>query len=123
MAIDLIFMQQFTGEVAIVPFGALIGGLILPDLSNLLPVLYIGVSLLAGIFVSFLLSRFGRKPVYQIGTLAAIVSLVLITIGFFTADTDTHEIDVGKILVLTGLFSWMLAAGLSVSVITWVFVA
>lgn len=68
-------------------------------------------------FTSFLLSKFGRKPILQIGVLSAIVALVLVTIGFFM-DSES-----GNVVVIVGLFIWMVSVGLAIFPISWLYIA
>lgn len=68
-------------------------------------------------FVSFLLSRFGRKSLLQIGTLVTIIALIMITTGFFLNNED------GNITVVVGLFIWMIFVGMSINPIIWLYIA
>ena len=99
IGINLSILQQLTGQIAVVPYGGYIVWLVMPELSTLMPVIYLTPSLICTMVVSFLLSRFGRKPVFQTGTFITFISLVLITIGFFI------DSDAGNILVIVGIFT------------------
>ena len=83
IAIDLSILLQFVGPSAIIPYGALITSLVLPDLITLIPLLLITINGLCSVFLVFLLAKFGRKPIYQIGTFGTIIGLIMITVGFF----------------------------------------
>ena len=84
---------------------------------TLIPVLLYSANLTSTMFTSFLLSKFGRKPILQIGVLSAIVALILVTIGFFLA-TDS-----GNIVVIVGLSIWMVSVGLAIFPISWLYIA
>ena len=68
-------------------------------------------------FTSCLLARYGRKVMFQIGNLVVIIALLLITIGFFI---DSYQ---GNIMVVIGLFIWMIAAGMFIFPISWLYIA
>ena len=68
-------------------------------------------------FVSYLLSRYGRKPLLQIGKIITIGALLLLTIGFFM-DSDN-----GNILAVVGLFIWMISTGFSIFTIIVLYIA
>lgn len=117
MSINLSILQQLAGQIAVVPYGGFIISIVMPKLATLIPVIYLFLSLLCTMVVSFLLSRFGRKPLLQIGTLITIVSLSLITAGFFL---DSYT---GNIIVIVGIFVWMIAVGLAMNPIIWLYIA
>ena len=53
----------------------------------------------------------------QIGNLVVIIALLLITMGFFI-DSST-----GNIIVVIGLFMWMISTGMFVFPIAWLYIA
>lgn len=114
---NLSILQQLAGQIAVVPYGGFIVSIVMPQYATLIPVIYLALSLVCTMVVSFLLSRFGRKPLLQIGTLITIVSLALITAGFFL------DSDAGNIIVIVGIFVWMIATGLAMNPIIWLYIA
>ena len=82
----------------------------IPILLNLVPVIII-------IFTSILLSKFGRKTLLQIGTMIEVVSLIIVSIGYFL------DSDGGKSMIVAGLFMWNVGFGLSLAPIVWLYIA
>ena len=86
-------------------------------MTNLIPVLLFTTNALALVLVSFLLSKVGRKPLLQFGKVITIVALIMVTVGFFLNS------DAGNILVVVGLFIWMISTGLSIFSIIILYIA
>ena len=110
-------MKQFIGPGAITPYGSYIARLIFPDLATLIPVLLYSVNLTGTMLTSFLLARLGRKPILQTGVLSGIIALILVTIGFFI------ESEGGNVIVIVGLFIWMISVGSAIFPISWLYIA
>jgi len=68
-------------------------------------------------FSSYLLSKIGRKPILQCGSMIVIIALLMITIGFF------FNTDAGNITILIGLFIRMVVLGISVNPIIWIYIS
>lgn len=75
------------GINAVVAYGPQIAQKVFPDLANLIPVLLNLEQVLTSLTTSFLLSKLGRKTIMQAGTLAFVVSLAIISVGFFIKDS------------------------------------
>ena len=82
-----------------------------------MPIFLFLLNFIGGVFNSCLLAKFGRKPMLQIGNIAVIISLLLITIGFFINS------DVGNTIVVIGLFMWMMSTGMFIFPIAWLYIA
>ncbi len=68
---------------------------------------------------SFLLSRFGRKTILQVGTLGAVVSNLVIAMGYFVSDSYPS---LSVVLILLALFYYMANFGLSLGPIVWMYI-
>lgn len=68
---------------------------------------------------SFLLTKYGRKTILQVGTLGAAVANVVIAFGYFISDSHP-SLSVG--LILLALFYYMANFGLSLGPIVWMYI-
>ena len=90
---------------------------VLSDLANVIPILLNLVPVLVIMLTSCLLSKVGRKTLLQIGTLIEVMSLIIVSVGYFLNS------DEGKIMIVVGLFIWMIGFGLSLGPIVWLYIA
>ncbi len=111
-------LQQFCGINAVVAYGGQIVGEDVPSLKLVLPILINLVQVIAAIFTSYLLTKMGRKILFQYGCVGASASCLLIAFGFWTKDTS-H--DLGLALIIIGLFLFMANFGLTLGPVVWVY--
>jgi len=71
------------------------------------------------VFASYLLIKFGRKTILQLGTLLEGIACGLILIGFLVKDQREQ---VGQVFVMVGLFMFMAAFGLSLGPVVWLYI-
>lgn len=90
-----------------------------PDQKNLVPVILNLEQTLTCLVTSYLLTRLGRKTILQGGTLVAVISLLLIGIGFFVRDSAESA---GNVMVIGGLVIFMADFGLSLGPVVWLYI-
>ena len=78
------------------------------------------LKLLATFSVSFLLIRFGRKPILEIGTLALGLACGMISIGFWI---QSDHSEVSQSLIIIALFLFMAIYGASIGPVVWLYIA
>ena len=89
-----------------------------PSLKLALPILINSVQVIAAVFTSYLLTKVGRKNLFQYGCIGATVSCTVIAIGFW-AKEDREELGLG--LIIAGLFLFMANFGLTLGPVVWVY--
>jgi hypothetical protein len=65
------------------------------------------------------LTRLGRKTILQFGTLVAVISLVMIGIGFIIQDSSNTF---ASVLIISGLIIFMADFGLSLGPVVWLYI-
>ena len=76
-----------------------------------------------GTFITgFLLIKFGRKTILQLGTLGASIGNVLIFIGFLLNGQGDDASTTGQPFILIGLFLYMGVFGISLGPIVWLYI-
>jgi hypothetical protein len=119
-AIHLHILRQLVGINAVIAYGGTIIQKSNPSLRPVIPFI-LNYEAMLGAFVSiFLLAKFGRKTLIQIGVIGLMIALLLITIGFFIDKID-HAASTP--LILTGLFSYMFIYGCTIGTIIWLYIA
>lgn len=76
---------------------------------------------------SYLLTKLGRKQILQGGTLVAVISLVLIGIGFIIRGGSEEPPEgtattIGSIMIIGGLVIFMADFGLSLGPVVWLYI-
>ena len=119
LAIHLAVLQQMVGVNSVVAYGTEIAAETMASLTRIIPVLLNGEQIVASVVSSFLLSRYGRATILNLGTLAAALSLTLIALGFiFKASMP----ELGSVFILMGLFAFMANFGLSLGPVVWLYI-
>ena len=77
---------------------------------------------IGSILAGYLLSKFGRKILFQIGTVANTIYLLFLTAGFFVYEDATSESTLGGVLILIGLYICMFNFGLTLGPIIWIYI-
>ena len=65
------------------------------------------------------MTRLGRKTILQFGTLVAVISLVMIGIGFIIQDISNTF---ASVLIISGLIIFMADFGLSLGPVVWLYI-
>ena len=91
----------------------------MPKQKNLIPVILNFEQVIAAFVTSYLLSKLGRKTILQIGTIAAVFSLVLISVGFMVESLPESG---QNALIIGGLVIFMANFGLSLGPIVWLYI-
>lgn len=65
------------------------------------------------------MTRLGRKTILQFGTLVAVISLVMIGIGFIIQDSSNTF---ASVLIISGLIIFMADFGLSLGPVVWLYI-
>ena len=107
------------GINSVVGYGSKIVGEVIPDYKNLIPVFLNSEQVIAALVTTYLLAKFGRKTILQIGTLVAGLSLVLIAVGFLN---QSFPDEVKNSLIIIGLVIFMANFGLSLGPIVWLYI-
>jgi SP family arabinose:H+ symporter-like MFS transporter len=108
-------LQQFVGINAVVMYGTKISEKVLPKLTKVIPVILNLEQVLGCLVTGYLLMRLGRKQILQFGTVTGVISLLMISAGFFIGDN-------GSALKLIGLIIFMGNFGLSLGPIVWLYI-
>jgi SP family galactose:H+ symporter-like MFS transporter len=86
MGIHLSIFKQLTGLSVITVYGKETLLKIVPEISDVLPILISFIPCISAIFVSPLLNRFGRKTLIRNGALVIMLCQLMIIIAFFVKD-------------------------------------
>jgi hypothetical protein len=85
-----------------------------------MPSLILFFKLLATAAGSYLLTRFGRKPILVIGGLFDGLACAMVALGYIIKD-DYHFMS--ECLIIFGLFFFMIVFGLSLGPVVWLYVS
>lgn len=123
VAIHLAFLQQMSGINSIITYSNKIIDKAYPDQADLLATLINFEQIFATLLTSFLLGKFGRKFILQSGTLFEAISLMIIAIGFLiNSKEDGADNSFSNVMILFGLFLFMLIFGLSLGPVVWLYI-
>ena len=115
----LAVLQQFVGINAVIVYGSEIVSKVFPSLANLIPVFLNLEQIVGGLLSSYLLTKFGRKTLLQLGTVLAAFCLLIIALGFFIQDSSQN---VANALIVIGLVIFMANFGLSLGPLVWLYI-
>lgn len=119
VALHLALLQQFVGISAVATYARALAEGSLSSFKPVLPSILNFEQVVSAVLSSFLLTRYGRKTILQVGTLGAGVANLVIALGFFISESHP-SLSVG--LVLTALFYYMANFGLSLGPIVWMYI-
>ena len=95
---------------------------IFPSLEEIVPAT-INVLPVFGCFIAgYLLTKLGRKTLFQIGTIMTVVFLLLLTAGFYVYQDEQADRNIAGVLILLGLYICMLNFGITLGPIIWMYI-
>lgn len=120
---SLAILQNVSGVNIVLGYAPPLVKSIFPDLAQLIPVL-INLEVVLGTVVSgLLLSKFGRKQIFQCGTFANALSLLMLAVGFIlNQDADTKVNKFPGVLIIIGLFCTMGSFAVSLGPLVWLYI-
>jgi SP family arabinose:H+ symporter-like MFS transporter len=119
VAVHLALLQQFVGISAVATYAREIAEGSLSSFKPVLPSILNLEQVISTLLSSFLLTKYGRKTILQVGTLGAAVANVVITLGYYLNDSYPS---LSVVLILTALFYYMANFGLSLGPIVWMYI-
>lgn len=127
VALHLALLQQFVGINAVVIYATEIAASVFSNLKNFIPVIMNLEQTLTCLLTSYLLTRLGRKQILQGGTFIAVISLLLMGVGFFVRGGSDHPVEgtattIGNIMIIGGLIIFMADFGLSLGPVVWLYI-
>lgn len=111
-------LQQFSGINAVMAYGGQIVGEDAPNLKLWLPMIINAEQVIASIFTSYLLTKIGRKLMFQYGCIGAASSCIIVAIGFYI---KSEYSGLGLALIVIGLILFMANFGLTLGPVVWVY--
>lgn len=112
-------LQQFVGISAVATYARAIAEGSLSSFKPVLPSILNFEQVASAILSSFLLTKYGRKTILQVGTLGAAGANLVIAIGYFINDSYPS---LSVALILLALFYYMANFGLSLGPIVWMYI-
>lgn len=83
-----------------------------------LPILINAEQVIASIFTSYLLTKIGRKQMFQYGCIGAALTCLIVAFGFYI---KAEYQGLGLALIIIGLILFMADFGLTLGPVVWVY--
>lgn len=96
------FTQQMVGVTAIVVYGGNIAGNVLPELQYQIGFIINTPQIITSLVLSYLLSKYGRKNILQVGMFTLVILNVIIAIAFLNQPANSTSSNAFSYIIFVG---------------------
>jgi hypothetical protein len=92
---------------------------VVPNLSKVIPVILNVEGMIGSVIATFVLIKFGRKVILQVGTAFALLTMIFIGVGYAIINSQKSA---SNGLIITGLIIYNLCYGISLGSVIWLYI-